>query len=323
MKGKFAAGLGRALNMSRIDLIEKDLLLHQILLDLSKDKFFRENFLLKGGTCLIKHYLGYYRFSEDIDFTWADQETFQEKSGKEIRKLLSRLVNETGQIFEEIANSRGLDFRCMKGNRRYVELVGGSRTLTFKMWYDSDILGRESFIKVQVNFVDNLYFNPVRGELHNLLSSKTIDARELKFLYPEFYEEYSAPITLSMYDIREILCEKVRSILTRRGVKARDFVDAYMISREKGVNLQELEWETIGKIRLMLNLYKRFRDNLSEKKRLLESGKLFSWGREKELLLTEIDEEDFYAFVNTLNEYLREIVKKIETGQEREKITTG
>ena len=314
MRGKFAVGLSGALNLGRADLVEKDIILHQLLLDLSKDEFFRKNFLLKGGTCLIKHYLSYYRFSEDVDFTWADQGTFREKSGKEIRKLLSGLVNETGKTLERIANLRGLDFKCAKDNRRYVELVGGSRTLTFKVWYDSDILGRESFIKVQVNFVDNLYFNPVRGELHNLLSSKTIDARELKFLYPEFYEEYSVPISLRMYDIREILCEKVRSILTRRGVKARDFVDAYMIFR-KGVNLRELEGEIVGKIQLMLDLYERFRDNLFEKKGLLESGKLFSWGREKELLLTEIDEGDFYTFVNILTEFLGEIVKKVETGK--------
>lgn len=313
MRGDFAEEVGRVLGIERRDLIEKDLLLHQILLDLSKNEFFRRNFLFKGGTCLIKHYLGYYRFSEDIDFTWKNQKSFEGKSGKAARKLLSGLVDKTGEIFEKIANSRDLDFKCAKDDRRYVELVGSSRTLTFKIWYDSDILRRKTFTKVQVNFVDNLYFDPVEGELHNLLSSRAIDTKKLEFIYPELSTEYSAPIILDLYDIREILCEKARSILTRRGVKARDFVDAYLIFREKGVNLRELEGETIGKIQLMLDLYERFRNNFSKKMELLESGELFSWGEEKELLLSRIDEENFYRFVDTFNESLKEIGKKIKT----------
>jgi predicted nucleotidyltransferase component of viral defense system len=32
-----------------------------------------KNFLFKGGTCLMKNYLGYFRFSEDVDFAWKDQ----------------------------------------------------------------------------------------------------------------------------------------------------------------------------------------------------------------------------------------------------------
>ncbi|MEM3402082.1 MAG: nucleotidyl transferase AbiEii/AbiGii toxin family protein [Candidatus Hadarchaeales archaeon] len=317
MRGRFAAGLGRALNISRVDLVEKDIILHQILLDLSRNEFFKRNFLLKGGSCLIKHYLGYYRFSEDVDFTWADQRVFQGKSGKKIRKLLSELISEIGKIFEGIAKSRGLDFRCAKNNRKYVELVGSGRILTFKIWYNSDILGRKSFIKVQVNFVDNLYFNPVEGELHNLLLLKTIDEKEMKFLYPDFYEEYSIPVTLRMYDIREIICEKIRSILTRRGVKARDFVDVYMIFKKKRIDPRELDEEIVGKIRLMLGLYKRFRENLLATRRLLASHKLFSWGSERELLLTEIDEKDFYTFVSTLSKFLGEIINKIETGEEQ------
>ena len=75
-------------NIKRIDLIEKDILLQKILLDLSKDDFFSKNLAFKGGTCLIKCYLGYYRFSEDIDFTWIDQSIFKNMSQKEVRKII-------------------------------------------------------------------------------------------------------------------------------------------------------------------------------------------------------------------------------------------
>jgi len=60
----------RKMNISDRILIEKDILLHMILNELVKDKKFKEDFVFKGGTCLTKCYYGYYRFSEDLDFTY-------------------------------------------------------------------------------------------------------------------------------------------------------------------------------------------------------------------------------------------------------------
>lgn len=291
--------------------MEKDLILHQLLLDLSENDYFRENYLFKGGTCLIKHYLSYYRFSEDIDFTWREQGVFRDKSGKEIRRQLSGFIGRLGGIFEEIAKSRDLDFRCDKSNRRYVELGGGGRTLTFKIWYKSDILHRESFIKVQVNFVEELCFKPREGKIRSLLMVAGKEAEELEFLYPELYEEYSAPVVLNLYDIREILSEKVRSILTRRGIKARDFVDIYLIIEKKGVNLGEVEEVIIRKNQFMLELYERFRNNFSEKMELLNSGEFFIGGDEKALLLSDLNEE-FYGFVDEFVKFLIKIGAKIK-----------
>jgi len=79
MRTDFVNEVGKVLDIKRTDLIEKDFILHQILTNLSEDKFFAGNFLFKGGTCLTKSYLGYFRFSEDIDFTWKDQKKFDDK----------------------------------------------------------------------------------------------------------------------------------------------------------------------------------------------------------------------------------------------------
>lgn len=43
------------LGIRRRDMMEKDMLLHQILTDLSNDKFFADNMLFKGGTCLVNY----------------------------------------------------------------------------------------------------------------------------------------------------------------------------------------------------------------------------------------------------------------------------
>ncbi|MBU4373974.1 MAG: nucleotidyl transferase AbiEii/AbiGii toxin family protein [Nanoarchaeota archaeon] len=310
MRKDFVNAISEALKIERRDLIEKDLILHQMLLDLSKNKFFRENFLFKGGTCLIKCYLGYFRFSEDIDFTWKKQEQFQGMSQKEIRRYLSSVIDETGVVFEKIAEKRGLDFKCIKDNRDYVELGGGNKTATLKIWYSSEILNRKSFFKVQINFVEEMHFLEVRNKLKSPLDKPI---KELKVLFPDEYKEYSRQIPLDTYDIKEILCEKIRSILTRRGVKARDFVDVYLVSKKFGIKPEDLKEDVVDKIRFILNLYTRYRDNLAEKEKLLKKKEIFAWGDEKGLLLAAIDEKEFYAFLNDLIIFLQKIAEELES----------
>ncbi len=309
MRKDFVNQISEALKIKRKDLIEKDFILHQLLLDLSKNEFFHENFLFKGGTCLIKCYLGYFRFSEDIDFTWKNQEKFNGMSKKEIRKYLSSVTNETGAIFEEIAKKRGLDFKCIKNNRDYVELGGGSKTLTFKIWYNSEVLNQRSFIKVQINFVEDMRFPPAKTVLKSLLERPV---EELEVLFPEEYKEYSAHVPFGIYDIKEIICEKIRSILTRKGVKARDFADVYLISKKFGISSEDLKNDIVAKVVFALNLYAKYRNNLNEKKKLLKTKELFAWGHEKGLLLTDIDEKEFYTFLEKFAGFLRDIAEDIE-----------
>jgi predicted nucleotidyltransferase component of viral defense system len=307
MRADFVNEVARLLNIGRRDLVEKDFILHQILSDLSKDDFFGPNFLFKGGTCLIKCYFGYVRFSEDIDFTWKDQSAFSKMSGKKIRSQLSKTIDRTGEVFEAIAKKRGLDFKCVKSNRDYVELGGNDKTCTFKIWYESEILKRRTFLKVQINFVETMCFVPKKGELSGLLTGKH---EELDLLFPE-YSEYARGIPFVVYDIREILCEKVRALLTREGTKARDFLDVYLIWKRFGIRPEDEEKCIVSKIDFSLKLYAKYRRHLKQKVGLLNSGKLFDWGAEKELLLSDIDGGDFYRFLDGFQEFLKKIVKAV------------
>jgi predicted nucleotidyltransferase component of viral defense system len=307
MRADFVNEMGKVLDVKRTDLIEKDLILHQILTNLSGHKFFADNFLFKGGTCLTKLYLGYFRFSEDIDFTWKDQKKFDGHSQKKVRKDLSELVNQTGRVFEEIATKRGLDFKCVKSNRDYVELGGSNKTCTFKIWYQSDIVKRRTFLKVQINFVERMLFTPKRGKLESLLTGKH---EKLEALFTE-YKEYSTAIPFVAYDIREIFCEKVRALLTREGTKARDFLDVYFISKKFGTRPESMERYVLDKLNFALKLYGKYKTNLKKKIPILNSDKLFAWGTEKDLLLTEIDEKEFYSFLTKFNVFLKDIVSKL------------
>lgn len=290
-------------------MVEKDILLHQVLTDLSSDMFFAKNMLFKGGTCLIKHYLGYFRFSEDMDFTWKDQSQFKGKTAGKIRSELSNIIDKIGETFEGIASKRGLDFRCAKGNKKYVELGGSNKTCTFKVWYYSEVLRKKTFFKVQVNFVEEICTRPKRGELRGLLTS---NEEELAALFPEEYREYSKAIPFAIYDVSEILSEKVRALLTREGVKARDFLDIFFISKKMGIRQEDVEECVIKKVNHALRLYAKYRTNLNTKMKLLEHGNIFGWETEKDLLLAELDESEFYRFVDEFTGYLKTLVKRFE-----------
>ncbi len=309
MRKDFINQISETLKIERKDMIEKDFILHQVLLDLSKNEFFHKNFLFKGGTCLIKSYLGYFRFSEDIDFTWRDQEKLRAMSQKEIRKYLSPVIDDHGTIFEEIAEKRGMDFKCIKSNRNYVELGGGNKTLTFKIWYDSEILNHRSFLKVQINFLEDMHFPAAKNILKSLLDRHI---EELEALFPEEYKEYSGQIQFDTYDIKEIMCEKIRSILTRKGAKARDFIDVYLVSKKFGMRPEDLKEDITEKTLFALNLYAKYRDNFNAKKNLIKTKEIFSWGNERDLLLTDLDEKEFYVFLDNFIKFLQEIVDDID-----------
>lgn len=305
---EFINELSERLDIKRTELVEKDIIIQKLLLGLYQNDF-SKNLVFKGGTCLIKCYLDYFRFSEDIDFTWKDQSVFEDKSQTKNRKIISNYVDELGKLLVNISEKHGLDFVFDKNDRNYVEFGGGNKTVTYKIWFESEILNARSFVKVQINFVEKIIFDVVNKGVKSLISGKTY--KELKALFPEDYDVYVEKISLYIYDIKEILCEKVRAILTRRGLKARDFVDIYLICNHFKLDVAEFEDIILDKTHFMLVQYEKYRRNLEEKSRLIDSGEIFQWGDERNLLLKEIDEKEFYGFVKDFEKFLKDLLVKI------------
>ena len=181
--------------------------------------------------------------------------------------------------------------------------------MTFKLWHISETTKNKAFIKIQINFVEKLFFPYPKRKIRSLLTGKTLE--ELGRLFPQEYGEYSQPIDLGVYDVREILCEKIRSILTRRGVKTRDFIDVYLINKNLNINPEELEAVITEKTRFMLQLYEKYRRNIAEKRNVL-NREGFAWGEEKELLLIEIDTKEFYDFLDRFYPFLNRIMDGLE-----------
>ena len=98
-----------SLHLSK-ELLEKDAVIHLLLARISSSTYLRSSLVFKGGTCLVKAYIPYYRFSEDIDFSWRDQTGWERASAKATEKSC---LEETKRIVEEmknISNEIGLQF---------------------------------------------------------------------------------------------------------------------------------------------------------------------------------------------------------------------
>jgi hypothetical protein len=123
--------------------------------------------------------------------------------------------------------------------------------------------------------------------------------------------EYSRPLKFPCYDIEEILIEKVRAILTRRGYKARDFVDIHLIEEHAKIHAKDYLDDIVVKTEHTLKNYEKYRRNLAEKGDLLRKGQIFQWGDEKAILLRPIDEKRFYSFLDGFHPTLMDVLGRL------------
>lgn len=82
----------------------------------------------------------------------------------------------------------------------------------------------------------------------------------------------------------------------------------YLIWKRFDIKPEDVEKCIVGKIGFSLKLYAKYRENLRQKVALLNSGKIFEWGAEKELLMSDIDEGDFYKFLGGFETFLKKTV---------------
>lgn len=298
----FVEKISNELGIKDNKLVEKDLYLQGLLLQLSKNNYFTKNFVFKGGTCLTKAYFGYYRFSEDLDFTWINGKLFEQKPAAISRKLLSKEINKIMNLFEEISKELQLDFKKEKSNPHYIQLGGSNRFATFKFWYTPINEERETFIKIQINFVEKIIHQPKKKKLKSIYSK---DSEELEMEYPKFAAMAIQSPTFYVYDLKEIAAEKIRALLTRRGFKARDIIDLYMISK-KGINIKNVKEMAIEKTIFMLK-YLKYKENLNNK----SLPEKFTLGEEQKLLL-QTPGADFEIFTKNALKELKELTEEVK-----------
>lgn len=309
MNKEFIGLVSRKLKFDYPEIIEKDLLIHSVLNMLASNQYFSENFAFKGGTCLVKCYLGYYRFSEDIDFTWVDQSVYTNLSASKRRSKVSIETKSVLDIVHRISFNLGLEFKPNKGDTEYVQLGGNDMRLTLKLHYKSMITDLPAFIKIQINFFEVIRF-PIRNDVRALSIVERLlpSYEELKLLFPIETSEAIKGVHIKTYDLQEIAIEKIRAILTRTGIKARDYIDLYIMKDKSGVTIGELKHQAREKIDFAIRWNSLYSSNFEDKKKDLSEGTLFNWGDEFKFMLVPIDNEAFAQFIKSVESFLRQIV---------------
>jgi predicted nucleotidyltransferase component of viral defense system len=293
------------LKIGNTTFLEKDILLHRILLRLMKTSF-KDDYAFKGGTCLTKCYLGYYRFSEDMDFTYIHQEELVGKSANQLRKIFSKKIDEIIELLVPIADELGLDFKAEKGNSRYFMFGGNNKFTTFKIWYKNVHEDKEDFLKLQINF-----YEVIINEIKTLTAKslyEPLNNKEFKILFPE-YIDILEEVELKAYSLEEIFLEKIRAILTRRGTKSRDYIDVYLLIKKLNLDYKTVKDAVLEKTEFML-VYDKYLENLS-----VVTPERLVLGDEENLLLEPLD-DGFKDFLPEFFEYLVKLEEKLRVNQE-------
>jgi hypothetical protein len=220
---------------------------------------------------------------------------------KELRRELLVELQAFGHLVETISKQVGLEFVNDSKNKRYFEFGGGGRMATFKLWKGKELL------KIQVNFIEELLFPYKRAKVKTLLEGVVISKDEE--VYFEDFLRFYKPFEVLAYDEREILCEKVRAILTRRAQKLRDFYDI-LILENYGFRIEQVRNEIAQKIKAAL-YYKKYRDNLEINKEAMKLGRdILEDAFERELFVVN-PPRNFDKFLEKLLDSLNEIAKSL------------
>jgi len=179
--------------------LEKDFLLTVILIFLGKH---HKELIFKGGTCLNKIYLDYFRLSEDLDFvlinTWSRTERKQL-----LENYKQELTHDLNKLWLTIVNQR------TKFNE--------DRQWIFAFSYTSLIDNSSQHIQIDISLKEKLELQPIEKPIHSIFIDKTMEE--------PIFENYS----IFCMDFDEIVAEKTRASLTRSEPAIRDFFDIWYI----------------------------------------------------------------------------------------------
>ena len=214
-------------------LLEKDYHLTKILHRISEKKI--KDLVFKGGTCLNKCYLGFYRLSEDLDFVY--NQDVKGKTKLQIKRILDGLRRELFEILN------GLDIKTNK------ELGKGWKMLTSKE--DPKIVGLEIITTYNSMIDDSVQTIKLEISFRKKLRNPT----KMKAIKHEFIDALGEPILkkdveIEVIDLTENFAEKFRALVTRKNIAIRDIYDTYFILKN---NLVKIDKELIDLILLKIN----------------------------------------------------------------------
>ena len=282
-----------------VDLLEKDIWITYILREL-RSLSEAENLVFKGGTCLVKAYFGYYRFSEDIDLTWI---------GPKVQTRAFR-----NQVLVPVMNTLSLEW--YKHGKAPTGIAGthSGGIMSYFLLSPPTELPRIK-LKVTVAFDEKLVTYPsLLGLRHVPL--KDTDKQELSMTFGNISIGYFDKIDFLCHKLQEIACEKIRAILTRKiqFARSRDLVDLFKIANGRKIEKVAPSSMVITKINSAVKV-QSYRKEYRRTSRDLGTHlkQLASESQSDQVFLEKVTDQELTKFATELEEYLRkDILRKIE-----------
>ncbi len=197
-------------------ILERDYCLAWFLVGLSPLQL-GQRLVFKGGTALKRCYFGDYRFSEDLDFTLADDTPFE------------TILAELEGVYKEVQRASGVVFRHSREDRKTHQ-----NSHTFYLAYEGPLPGT-SIKEVKVDITINERFVMPIAERPVLRG----------------YEEYAdlpEDAMIRVYALEEILVEKVVALTDPARNEPRDLYDVWYLTSEEHMNLSMLIPEIESKL---------------------------------------------------------------------------
>ena len=202
------------------DTVDKDWVLGHFLSAFYQIGDHKDKLVFKGGTCLRKCRFPEYRFSEDLDFTSLDSEY------KLTRKVIRDIINMAGSV-------SGIQFHIgplndlihrdnLAGYQAKIRYWGADHS---KNQLPPDPQRWMTRIKIEVTLYELLIFDPQDCLINHSYS----DAGSI------------SPQKIPCYDLKEIMSEKIRSLVQRSYTAPRDVYDIWKL-RDK---FDEKDWTSI------------------------------------------------------------------------------
>ena len=181
-------------------LVEKDYYCSMILREFAG--VLEQGLVFKGGTCLGKVHMSFYRLSEDLDFA-LPMETSARRSDR--RAKIEPFKGRFAALPARLSRVRIAD--PLKGFNLSKQYIG-------RYSYRSVLTGDDESIKVEVSLREPVCDPTERRPAHTMLLDPYRNAPAV------------APISVTVLSFREAYAEKFRAALTRHGDPAiRDFYD--------------------------------------------------------------------------------------------------
>lgn len=201
-------------------LIEKDYYCSLILLEIFKNK--NTKLVFKGGTLLNKAYAGFYRLSEDLDFT-----------------LPTPLNSTRGQRSSSIKPYKE-SFKALEGSinniQILIDLTGSNNSLQYngELIYKSCFKGISGRILFEIGLREETLEKPIYNNLKTLITD------------PYSEKPILEDVSAKCLTLKEAYAEKLRATLTRKKLAVRDIYDMHHAVENKIIDIYDESFITLA-----------------------------------------------------------------------------